>query len=181
MVMELVDGPTLREAIGGQAMSVDRVCRIGAEIARALDHAHAHGVVHRDLKSANVMLTRDGHVKVLDFGIAATLPGSGFEQTISMMTGHEADGVAGTVPYMAPEVLRGVHADITSDVWAIGVVLHEMTTGRLPFERDTPSEVVAAILRDSPRTSARQHTRGNRAAHCAVSRQGTVRAAPARR
>ena len=96
------------------------------------------------------MLTRDGHVKVLDFGIAATLPDDSLERTLSMRNDREIAGIAGTVPYMAPEVLCGSAAGIASDIWALGVVLYEMATGHLPFDRETPSELVASILRDPP-------------------------------
>jgi len=151
MVMELVDGQTLRDALRTGPMPVDQVCRIGADIARALDHAHAHGIVHRDLKSANVMLTRDGHVKVLDFGIAALLPDADFTRTLSTLNADDIGGLAGTVPYMAPEVLSGGHAGVASDIWALGVVIYEMVTGCLPFEGGTSSELIADILHDAAR------------------------------
>jgi Tol biopolymer transport system component/serine/threonine protein kinase len=150
MAMELVDGQTLREALSRGPFPIESACRIGAEIARALDHAHAHGIVHRDLKSANVMLTADDHVKVLDFGIAATLPGETVTQLLSSVSSDDAGRIAGTIPYMAPEVLRGRESTIASDIWALGVVLYEMVTGQLPFPGAERSELVACILRDAP-------------------------------
>jgi len=147
IAMELVDGPTLLGAIRGGGVTVERACRIGRQIAEALEHAHRHGIVHRDLKSTNVMLTADGRAKVLDFGIAGLLPGA---DELATATASASDGsvVQGTVPYMAPEVLRGQPADVRSDLWSLGVVLFEMLAGRLPFARATSAETLAAILRD---------------------------------
>jgi serine/threonine protein kinase/Tol biopolymer transport system component len=150
MVMELVDGQTLRDTLLVGPLPVAQVCRIGAGIAHALDHAHAHGVVHRDLKSGNVMVTADGHVKVLDFGIATLVPGRGHGSALTSNDGITVQGVAGTLPYMAPEVLRSEGAGTATDIWALGVVLYEMTTGRLPFDRDRPADLLASILRDPP-------------------------------
>jgi Tol biopolymer transport system component/tRNA A-37 threonylcarbamoyl transferase component Bud32 len=146
IAMELVDGPTLYSEIRGGGVTVERACRIGRQIADALEHAHLHGVVHRDLKSTNVMLTASGHVKVVDFGIAGVLPGAG--RSAETETSATDGAVAGTVPYMAPEVLRGQAADARSDLWSLGVVLFEMLAGRLPFSGTTASETVATILRD---------------------------------
>lgn len=154
MVMELVDGQTLAAVVAAGPLQTERACRIGKEIAQALDHAHAHGIVHRDLKCANVMLTREGRVKVLDFGIASVLPGVDLEHSLTATMSGDVGQIGGTLPYMAPEVLRGDAASISSDVWALGVVLYEMTTGRRPFDRQAPSELVAAILRDSPAAMA---------------------------
>lgn len=146
IAMELVDGPTLHAAIQNGGLTAERACRIGRQIADALEHAHAHGIVHRDLKSTNVMLTATGQAKVVDFGIAAALPSD--DQGAVTVTGPADHAVAGTVPYMAPEVLRGLAADVRSDLWSLGVVLFEMIAGRLPFSPTTSPDTVAAILRD---------------------------------
>ncbi len=150
MVMELVEGQTLASVVAAGPMPTERACRIGKEIAQALDHAHTHGIAHRDLKCANVMLTREGRVKVLDFGIASVLPGANLEHSLTAAWSDDVGHIGGTLPYMAPEVLRGDASSVSSDVWALGVVLYEMTTWRRPFDRQAPSDLVAAILRDSP-------------------------------
>jgi eukaryotic-like serine/threonine-protein kinase len=149
IAMELVAGETLHAILRRRPMSPERVCRIGHQVADALEHAHAHGIIHRDFKTANVMITPDGRPKVLDFGIASQLRAP----DDPTRTGTLADPhgrAAGTLAYMAPEVLQGRGADVRSDVWALGVVLHEMTSGRSPFERQTDSDLAAAILRDAP-------------------------------
>jgi serine/threonine-protein kinase len=121
----------------------------GKQIAEALAHAHERGVIHRDLKSANLMVTPQGQVKVLDFGLARR------GQEVSSTTGSGLPtmtvAVAGTPAYMAPETLRGAPADRASDIWSLGVVLYEMVAGRRPFDGETAFEVTSAILRDAPR------------------------------
>ena len=149
IAMELIAGETLHAILRRRPMSPERVCRIGHQLADALEHAHVHGIIHRDFKTANVMITPDGRPKVLDFGIASQLRAP----DDPTRTGTLADPhgrTAGTLAYMAPEVLQGRGADVRSDVWALGVVLHEMTAGRSPFERQTDSDLAAAILRDAP-------------------------------
>jgi serine/threonine-protein kinase len=147
IVMEHVDGRSM-SALVGEGLEHQAVIGYAKQIADALSHAHDRGIVHRDLKCANLMVTPDGRVKVLDFGIAkatgeGATPGATAMATASGM-------IAGTPPYMAPEVLRGDAADRRSDIWAIGVMLYEMTAGRRPFVGDTPFALTAAILRDEP-------------------------------
>ncbi|HJR58731.1 MAG TPA: protein kinase [Vicinamibacterales bacterium] len=151
IVMELVEGESLERRIAGQGLPVATVLRLGAQIADALGHAHARGVVHRDLKSANVAVTAEGRAKILDFGIARRIPtGELAEATRSVATLAGNGEIAGTLPYMAPEVLQGRHADARSDLWALGVMLVEMTSGSRPFKGDTGFALSTAILRDPP-------------------------------
>ena len=132
IVMEYVEGQPLADVISAGGLRSDIVVRYASEVADALAHAHEHGIVYRDLKSSNVMITSDDRVKVLDFGLARRLP-----QGVStgLETASTAAGViAGTLSYMAPEVLRGERGDARSDVWAFGVLLHEMLASEQPFE-----------------------------------------------
>lgn len=147
VVMELVEGQTLRDRLGQGPLAPEAAAAVGAQVADALAYAHAHGVVHRDLSSANVMLTPDGHAMVLDFGLARALPGD-LGRTLSTVT---ASGVVlGTPDYVAPEVLKGSPADARSDVWTLGVLLHEMLSGTPPFRRRALTETLAAVLQDPP-------------------------------
>ena len=112
----------------------DAAVRYGIQIAGALAHAHDHGGVHRDLKSANVIITPDGRAKVLDFGLARRVHAQTVEEiTRSQDSLMDFGVIAGTLPYMAPELLRGVMSDERSDIWALGVVLHEMAAGHRPL------------------------------------------------
>jgi len=124
--------------------------RYGIQIAGALAHAHDHGVVHADLKSANVIITPDGRAKVLDFGLARRLQTQTVEEFTRSQDRLEDGVIAGTLPYMAPELLRGVRADERSDIWALGVLLHEMAAGQRPFLGQTGLELSSAILREPP-------------------------------
>ena len=151
IVMEYVDGLTLRAMVAIGGVSVEAAVRYGTQIADALAHAHERGVVHRDLKSANVVITPEGQSKVLDFGLAKRVePSELGEATRSQATLSEEGTIAGTLPYMAPEVLRGERADARSDLWALGVVLHEMAAGQLPFHGSSGFALTSAILRDAP-------------------------------
>ena len=151
LVMEHLEGETLAARLAREGpLATDDAARYATEIAGALDQAHQRGIVHRDLKPANVMLTASG-AKVLDFGIAARLVEQDMETVTRSTTAlTEAGGIAGTVPYMAPEVLRAETADARTDVWALGVVLYEMLAGGRPFTGKSGSEVTSAILRDPP-------------------------------
>src|SRR5439155_7299655 len=128
------------------------VLRFGSQLADALAHAHDRGIVHRDLKAANVMITRDGRAKVLDFGLARRLAADAMADATTAFTapGSEPATIAGTLPYMAPEQLRGQTADERSDVWALGVVLYEMAAGARPFGGATVYEISSAIMNDAP-------------------------------
>jgi TolB-like protein/Tfp pilus assembly protein PilF len=149
--MEYVEGRTISQLLDGRALPAESALRYGAQIADALAHAHDHGVIHRDLKSANVMVTSDGRAKVLDFGLACRIERDRVsEMTQSQEAIARAGPVAGTLPYMAPELLRGQPIDARTDIWALGVMLYEMATGRRPFDGASGFELSAAILNEPP-------------------------------
>ena len=151
IVMELVEGETLSARIAPGALPFETVLSIGRQLANALAHAHARGIIHRDLKSANIVITADGRAKILDFGIAAKLPAMDFVEATRSVTALPASNeITGTLAYMAPEVLEGRPADARSDLWALGVVLAEMASGRRPFRGETGFALTSAILRDPP-------------------------------
>lgn len=145
IVMELVEGQPLSTLIPSEGLPLENLTAYATQIAAAVSHAHERGVVHRDLKPENVVVTADGRAKVLDFGLAVRL-----EQTVSStdVTDAELNRIAGTLAYMAPEVLRGTLAGLTADVWSLGVILYQMAAGRRPFEGATHFELSAAILHD---------------------------------
>ncbi len=149
IAMELVEGQPLSAMVPGDGLPVDRVIRYAVQIADALAHAHERGVVHRDLKSANVIITPEGRPKVLDFGLAKrVVETKAGEATRTADPLTEAGTVAGTLNYMAPEVLRGEPADARSDLWALGVMLYQAVSGTLPFRGTTAFETTSAILKD---------------------------------
>ena len=150
LVMEYVAGPTVTQLLGDSPLPLERVLRYGIEVADALAHAHDRGVLHKDLKSANVMVTESDHIKVVDFGIARRLDAA---SVAALTRGGAAPShkLSGTPAYMAPELLRGEPADRRSDIWALGVLLHEMTARELPFAGQTEYELAGAILHEPPR------------------------------
>jgi serine/threonine protein kinase len=151
IVMELIEGKSLRDMSGDVGLPPESVLRYGVQIASALTRAHDRGIVHRDLKTANIAVTPDGVVKVLDFGLAKQVGSGIFDgSTRSFATIEGASTVSGTLPYMAPEILRGEAADYRTDLWALGVVLYESVSGRLPFEGRTGFEISTAIMRELP-------------------------------
>jgi eukaryotic-like serine/threonine-protein kinase len=147
LVMEHIRGTTLASLlVASGVLAVGRAIDLARQVSDAVAHAHDRGVVHGDIKSSNVMVAADGGVKVLDFGVGVRqLPEAtaGGEETTSPTPSNSG---AGTVPYMAPELLRGQIPDVQSDVWALGVLLHEMLTGSRPFRGTTPYETAAQIL-----------------------------------
>ena len=151
MVMELVDGQPLDRAIPSGGMRVGDVLQIGAQIADACARAHAGGIIHRDLKPANVMVQPDGRVRVLDFGIAKLLAaGSDGGTAAPDATGTSPGLVLGTAAYMSPEQAEGRPVDARSDIFSLGAMLYEMSTGQRPFKGDSPVTVMAAILQQEP-------------------------------
>jgi serine/threonine protein kinase/molybdopterin converting factor small subunit len=149
VVMELIEGRSLSDLISATGLSMETVARYGTQIADALAHAHNRGIVHRDLKGSNVMVTPEGRVKVLDFGLATRLEREEISELTLSNTALESK-LVGTLPYMAPEILRGQKGDHLSDVWSLGVLLYEAAAGKLPFRGNTGFEVTSAILREPP-------------------------------
>jgi eukaryotic-like serine/threonine-protein kinase len=147
IAMEYIEGRTLAEVIGVGGLPPETVIRYGMQIADALAHAHRRGVIHRDLKTSNVVISSEGRAKVLDFGLARRIPlNVGTDLTRS--SNAIGDGkLVGTLAYMAPEMLLGQAADERSDIWGLGVMLHEMCAGALPFQGRNEFELTAAILR----------------------------------
>jgi serine/threonine protein kinase len=157
-VMELLEGQTLRQVLDSGALPPKRAMEYGRQIAEGLAAAHGKGIVHRDLKPENLFVTRDGHVKILDFGLArqAVTTKAGTETTLqTVVRGTEPGIVMGTVGYMAPEQVRGEAIDHRADIFSFGAVLYEMLAGRRAFERATGAETMTAILReDAPSLSS---------------------------
>lgn len=153
LTMQLVHGRTLGALIPAGGMAVERVVRIGVEIADALAAAHERGVVHRDLKPGNVMVTDDGRAKVLDFGLAKLRPGPSPACDVTGQPTEDAitgDLILGTTAYMSPEQAEGRAIDHRSDIFSLGIVLYEMLTGVRPFRGDTPVAIISSILKDAP-------------------------------
>ena len=153
LVMELLEGETLRARLAGGALPVRKAVDYGAQIARALAAAHEKGIVHRDLKPENLFVTKDGRIKILDFGLAKSVEtgaGSGGTNLPTMSKGTEPGAVLGTLGYMSPEQLRGLPADHRTDLFSFGAVLYEMLSGHKAFRGDTAADTVSAILREEP-------------------------------
>jgi Tol biopolymer transport system component len=153
LVLELVEGPTLAERLERGPLALADALTIASQIAEALDAAHQSGIVHRDLKPANIKIRHDGHVKVLDFGLAKiagdeSTPAMSVGATATVATRHGA--VLGTAAYMSPEQARGMPVDKRTDVWAFGCILYEMLTGRGAFARATFSDTIVATLEHEP-------------------------------
>jgi non-specific serine/threonine protein kinase len=138
--MAYIEGVNLKHKIEDAPLQIDEALRIGVQIAKGLEAAHKRGIVHRDIKSANIMVTPDGHVKIMDFGLAKSAGGTEISKTTTM----------GTVAYMSPEQARGDHVDHHTDIWSWGVCFYEMLTGQLPFHGDFDAVIIYKILNQEP-------------------------------
>lgn len=148
-VVELLEGETLRKRLAAGPLSWTEAATIGADLADALTAAHAKGIVHRDVKPENIVLTRDGRTKLLDFGLARAPAGT--SETHATLSALTSPGLLmGTIGYIAPEQIQGHGATVESDIFATGCVLYESVTGRMPFTRATAAEVMAAVLNAEP-------------------------------
>ena len=155
ITMELVDGQPLSSRIGSAGMPFEELLRVGAEIADAVAAAHEKGIIHRDLKPANVLVTSNGGVKVLDFGLAKLREQTDVAPTelpTQQLTGEGK--IVGTVAYMSPEQAEGRPVDHRTDIFSLGAMLYEMATGQRPFQGDTSLSVLSSVLKDTPRSAS---------------------------
>jgi len=152
LVMEFLDGESLRERLQAGALSIRKATEYAEQIAKGLAAAHDKGIVHRDLKPENIFVTRDGHVKILDFGLAklTALEPKDANETLTRASATQPGVVLGTVGYMSPEQVRGQVADQRSDIFSFGSIFYEMLSGKRAFTGDSSVEVMSAILKEEP-------------------------------
>src|SRR5260370_15624176 len=149
LVMELLEGQTLKQYMDGQALSIKQVFKLGTQIAGALQTAHGRGIIHRDLKPSNIFVTERGEIKVLDFGLAKLLQQTDQDATLSLAL-TEPLTVLGTLPYAAPDQLRCENTDARTDIWGLGTVLYEMAASQRPFSEEVAPCLIDAILHKPP-------------------------------
>src|SRR5436190_1675762 len=157
---EYVDGVTLRRRLATWPMDLSDVLSVAVQVADALEEAHAAGIIHRDIKPENIMIRRNGHVKVLDFGLAKLTERTVAEETDTeaitrALVQTDAGMVLGTSQYSSPEQARGKPIDARTDIWSLGVVLYEMAAGRAPFSGETKTDIIVAIAKNDPPPLAR--------------------------
>ncbi len=152
LTMELVEGETLIQLIPSNGMDVESFLRFSAPVAAALSAAHEKGIIHRDLKPGNIMVSQEGRIKVLDFGLAKLMRDDSDPDSSRMETHAQTEAgiVLGTMPYMSPEQIQGKRLDHRSDIFSLGIIFYEMLTGRRPFHGDTSAELISSIMRDAP-------------------------------